>query len=392
MKRAITLVITGMPIVLAVPFAAAQHPGMDMHPLMPGRQLFVRCEIPGLSPPGKVEARLAIDSASEERALDQLLHLPAPAEPIRLLRFLPNGVLEQECKPTNDKEGRPAVELLIEGPTQSFRRWLIADDQERNRLASFIATWRFMAVADDAKRDELFQLFKTEFTRDPVLVVSRSDGGERRETALTLNKPWKPDGIACTITAREFLPDYAIDRSGRKPVNQSDRRRNPAALVDIEMDGRTESRWVFARFPEFSKQKEQSLPVRVSMECAIEGANDTPDFALVAVGESRMELWTRSQNTCESAAVVVGDEIAVTGSPYKFRIAGFVPRGTIEERYARGERSKGVPALEIEYSNEKKVASRTWLPLGHHRTILTPTGSMIVSLNVQGGADAMGHP
>ena len=86
------------------------------------------------------------------------------------------------------------------------------------------------------------------------------------------------DDLDCKIRVRKFYPDYAMDRTTLIPINQSDRRRNPAALVDIEHDGVTEARWVFAKFPGFQSRDSVKLPYQVTLDCPAQSASrsDTP--------------------------------------------------------------------------------------------------------------------
>ncbi|MEK7711335.1 MAG: hypothetical protein AAB341_05505 [Planctomycetota bacterium] len=372
--------------------AFAQPPTHGMHPLMTDQRMYVRCRMLNATPPSTVETMLAIDSPSAEATPNQMLHLPAPAPPIRFVQYLPHAVLEQNVAASADDGSPSAAEIVIEGPTQSFRRWLVAGDQERNRLTSYIGTWRYMTVADKAERDELFRQFETEFTRDPKLVVSRPDGEGARELQLAVDRTQTVDELKCRIRVRQFMPDYAMDRSTKSPVNKSDRRGNPAALVDIELDGKTESRWIFAKFPEFSQQHGDAPPIRVVLDCPVQGEGDTPDFALVTIARKTHEIWARAGGSTSARTLEMTDETNVPGSQYRFRIANYVPKGTMIETYRRDDQGKASPALQVEYANEKNSPTRLWLAMGHYRKIMTPVGAMVVSLEVQGESQQTGHP
>jgi hypothetical protein len=383
--------ISALACAAAVP-AFAQAPTHGVHPLMPDQRMYVRCRMLNATPPSTVETILAIDSPSAEETPDQALQLPAPAPPIRFVKYLPHAVLEQNVVASADDGSPSAAELAIEGPTQSFRRWLVAGDQERNRLISYIGTWRYMTVSDKAERDELLRLFETEFTRDPKLFVSRPDGEGVRELPFAVDKTQTMDELKCKIRVRQFMPDYAMDLSTKSPVNKSDRRGNPAAMVDIELDGKTESRWIFAKFPEFSQQRGDTLPIRVVLDCPVQGEGDTPDFALVTIARKTHEVWTRAGGSTSARTLEMTDETKVPGSQYRFRIANYVPKGTMIETYRRDEQGKASPALQVEYTNEKNSPTRLWLEMGNYRKIMTPVGAMVVSLDVQGESEQAGHP
>lgn len=372
--------------------AFAQSPTHGMHPLMPGQRLYVRCRMLNATPPSTVEAMLAIDSPSEEATPNQMLQLPAPAPPIRFVQYLPHAVLEQNVVASADDGSPSAAELAIEGPTQSFRRWLVAGDPERNRLTSYIGTWRYMTVTDKVERDELFHQFETEFTRDPKLSISRPDGEGVRELPLAVDKTQTIDELKCRIRVRQFMPDYAMDRSTKSPVNKSDRRGNPAALVDIEMDGKTESRWIFAKFPEFSQQHGDTLPIRIVLDCPAQGEGDTPDFVLLTIARKTHEVWTRGGGSTSARTLELTDETNIPGSQYRFRVTNYVPKGTMIETYRRDDQGKASSALQVEYTNEKNSPTRLWLAMGNYHRIMTPVGAMVVSLDVQGESEQAGHP
>ncbi|MEK7731143.1 MAG: hypothetical protein AAB363_04730, partial [Planctomycetota bacterium] len=189
------------------------------------------------------------------------------------------------------------------------------------------------------------------------------------------------DDLGCKIRVRKFYPDYAMDRTTLIPINQSDRRRNPASLVDIERDGVTETRWVFAKFPGFQSRESDKLPYQVMLDCPAESASDVPDFVLVTIGRQANEVWQREGGATTSRPLAQDDAIAIPHSPYRFRVTSFVPNARMIEEYRSVEKGKGGPALEIEYANAAGSPTKLWLELGHNRNVATPAGPMIVSFD-----------
>lgn len=351
---------------------------------MPGERLYVHHQLLYLSPPTAVSTPLAIQSPLNEERPNQLIELPAGAPPFRVLQFFPHASLKQIVVPANDGDGRPAVEVSIEGPTQSFRRWLVADDPERNRLTSYIGSWRYMSVADQAERDELLKQFETEFTRDPMLVVARADGGGARSVAVRGEAVQTLDELNCKVRVRKFFPDYAIDRTTLTPINQSDKRRNPAVLVDIEQEGVTETRWVFAKFPGFKSEEIARLPFQMTLDCPAQTASDLADFVLITAAGRTHEIWQRDGSATTSRPLAVDDLIAIPRSPYRFRVANFIPKARMTEEYQSVEKGKGGPALEIEYLNAAGSFAKVWLELEHNRNVATPAGPILVSFSAKG--------
>jgi hypothetical protein len=121
---------------------------------------------------------------------------------------------------------RRQVELSIAGPKQSFRRWLMAGDPERNRLSSYIGTWRFMAVKSKEERDALWRQFETEFTRAPEIVVRGEGTSNEQRIAAEVGRTYALDDQRGKITVKKFHPDCGMDRTTGEATNQSERRKN----------------------------------------------------------------------------------------------------------------------------------------------------------------------
>ncbi len=372
--------------------AAAQHSGHGSHPPMPGQQFYIGCRLENADPPVAIDAPLALWSLQQEADLTPSVALPGMEKPLRVLRYLPSAALDQRVVPDDSPRGRPAVEIAIEGPTQSYRRWLIADDPERNRLLSFIGTWRLLTADDRAQRDELLRQFENEFTRAPKLQISRWGGGPSHELDLTLDASQTLDDLKCTVRIRGFFSDYAMDDEAKKPVSRSDRRLNPAALVEIEYDGRTEQRWVFAKFPEFSRKDDNPWPFRVILDCPIESAGSTPDFAVLTIGQSLHEVWGRHDGRTTVKPLSLQEPIDISGSQYRFQVASFVPAGRIMENYRPADGAAGTPAIRIEVPDPTGSPTQLWLELGKPRVVPTAQGPMTVVFAAKQPAAPGGHP
>jgi hypothetical protein len=382
--------MAGLGWVAALVLAAAcsaQHPGgHGMHPLMPGQRVVFRVK----SETETGEVPLDVRAAEQQTAVDQKL-LSAGGSSLRLVRLLPHALLEQKVLPDEAGAASPAIEISIVGPAQSFRRWLQAGDPERNRLTSYIGTWRYMAVGDDAERSELFEQFETEYSRPPQLWIGRAGDSHALSLPLQLNETRKPAGLDCEIRVLQFLPDAAMASAGG-PVNRSQRRRNPAVQVEIRQADKTEVRWVFAKFPAFNEKPGNMLPFQLRLECPVEGPAEAPDFVLVTMARDRHELWTRIGHRAAARAIAPGEKIEITGSPYLFEISTVVAHAKMVEIYRPDEKGKAPPAIELEYVNEQKQPASMWLPLGHHRRLLTVDGPVMASLILENESPSLAHP
>jgi hypothetical protein len=361
--------------------APAQPGGHGVHPPMPTERFLFQCKLDGGQQPIAIEVPLELPTPMTPAKLDQTVELPSPLGSIRILHYLPTGRRQQTVVPDESADAKPAIEILIEGPTQSFDRWLVADNSERNRLSSLIGTWRYMVVADRRERDELFDQFKGELTRPPKLIISRSDGSDVQEVLVEDGKSHRLDSLGCKVHVGRFYPHFSMDKKTNEAVNLSDERRNPAVQVRLEREDQKEDRWVFAKFPDFQAGGSESLPYRLTLDCPPAKGQTTPDFALVTIGRSIHEAWTRHANKCSSAPLRLGKKMDVPGSQYAFSARRFVASARLEETYRPAEGRGGAPALKIEIIDGTGRATILWLESGRRRIFSTPQGPLTVAFS-----------
>jgi hypothetical protein len=371
-----SLIATGALLGAAV--VRAQPAGHGVHPPLPDQEFYLQCRLHTAGAPTVVEALVKLPSPSAPAELHQTVELPAPLAPLQLKRYLPQALLEQNVVPADGPQAVPAVGLSIDGPKQSFQRWLVANDPQRNRLVSFIATWRYMRVGDPPQRDELFAQFTEELIRPPKLRVSRLDGTDEHELAVRVGSVHTLDDLGCTLRIRSFYSHFGIDKDNAEPVNQSDKRLNPAVLVELEYDGEKEDRWAFAKFPDFSMHTSEAVPVRIRLDCPVEQTRAVPDFAVVTIGEALQEVWTRHAGKTVSKRVALDEPVEIPGSSYTFRIARFVPAGKLIEDYRAGGGRGATAALQLETIDASGERVVLWLPLGKQRVVSTTAGLLQV--------------
>ena len=390
---------------------SAQPHGHGGHPPMPNQKFYLQCRLESSGGPEQVEAAVDLTTPSAASELNQVVDLPPPLKPIRVMEYLPRAIVEQEViasplqSPLSGGTGggvcHPAIQISIDGPTQSHQRWLLAGDTERNRLISFIGRWRYMAVADKKQRDDLFVQFKTESTRPPKLIVSRMDRSGAQEVPVKEGLSRSLDELGCRVTVRRFFPHFAMDNETGKPTNLSKKRLNPAVLVDITYQGIQEQRWAFAKFPKFSTGEARNVPIRVMLDCPVDDTSGTPNFALVTTAARDHEVWTRHEGKITARPLALDDAVAIVGSQYNFRVTRFVASGRLVERYrpvagARfesrtSESRTGVPALKIEITDDVGKRTPLWLELGRSRVISTPKGPLTLAFSPRRTAASGGH-
>lgn len=248
-----------------------------------------------------------------------------------------------------------------------------------------------MSAADEEQRDELFRQFKAELTHDPTLRVSRADGSSPCELAARPGTAHGLDDLGCQVRVRAFYPHFSFDKETHKPVNQSDKRLNPAALVEIEHNGKKEERWVFAKFPDFKGKEAQALPFRVTLDCPLAGKRTTPDFVLVTIDRRAHEVWVRYDGNITARPVRVGERIDAPGSRYDFHIARFVESGRLVEECRPSDTKGAITALQATTTDASGRPLVVWLELGKKRVISTDKGRLVVSFGPRQIAPAAGR-
>jgi hypothetical protein len=370
----------------------AQSSVHPVHPPMSNRPLYLHVRWGEGSNIRTGEFQVALPSVATVTTLDQTVEWEGGRAPLRLVRYLPYATLEQRVAPADGTGGQPLIELFIEGPTQSFQRWLVAGDPERNRLVSFIGTWRFMSISDRGQRNDLFQQFETEFTRAPRLHVSRPDGSGARLLPLPMNGPLTLEELGATVRVLHFYPDFGRDSQTQEAVNRSPKRRNPAALVEITGPARAEKRWIFAKFPHFEPKESELPPLRIQLDCPVEGPDEIPDFVLVTIGREEMQAWTRHLGKTASAAVRAREPVAIPGTQYRFEIWDFVPAGRLTEAYRPTEPGKGKAALLLEVVGAPEEMGPVWLALGESKTIAVKPDPITLTFSDRPLRDSGEHP
>jgi hypothetical protein len=369
----------------------AQPAEHGFHPPMPDQKLYFYCHLDGGAEPVDVHVPLKLTSPSAPAELDQVVTLPTPLPPVSLKQYLPKAVLEQRAVPDEGPDAGRAVQVSIDGPSQSFRRWLVANDVDRNRLVSFIGTWRYMAVDDPRQRGKLLEQFENELTRSPVVLIQRTDTGRSAEVPAVAGTVSSLPALDCTVRVREFLPDFAFDNKTNQPVKKSDKRVNPAVKVVLERNGTREERWAFAKFPQFRSGSEDKLPFRVTLDCPLEKQGNTPDFMLVTVGVDAHEVWTRLADEVTAKALSLGEPVEITGSQYTFQLADYIPSGRLVEHYSSSQGRDTVTALQVEIPDASGAPKSFWLELGKQRVVPTAGGPITLAFGPQRVGSAGRH-
>jgi hypothetical protein len=345
---------------------------------------------------GSIPIRVA--EAQAPVPLSQVLDLAEGAGSIRLLRMLPRAARDQVVKPDETNASPPAVRISIDGPGQSNPAWLVANTPGRNSLTSFIAGWRYIAASNNQERDRLLAEFENETTRSPRVSISRLDGTGYHEIPAEEGEAQDIATLGCKIRVKRFLNHFGLDKATKKVVNQSSERVNPAVQVEIEHDGKTGTRWVFAKFPDYKMGESDQLPFAIRLDCPLDVANPLPRFVIATVEGARHELWSRIGNKHKASPLELEQKIPVPSTNFTFHLGQFVPSGRLVETYRPTDGKNSIAALEFEYRDRSGRQSTVWVEVGG-RKVLGDDQSLQVELweksaqeSIHAGNSAHGTP
>jgi|GEM_PF-2301245 len=372
---------------LAVP-AVAQH---GMHPPMPDQRfaLTVRSIESGAD---VIEVPLDLPSPTMPSDFSQHISLPNGKGAIHAVRYLPRAVVDQTVEAGTGEGAGPAVRVSIEGPAQSFERWLLGHDAERNRLQSLIGTWRYQAVADKSSRDLLYKQFETELTRDPVIQVRSEAGIVLREIPAKPGMTEKLAESGCTLAVVKFLPHFAIDDKKKTPISISEKRINPAVQVRVSCGQERFDRWLFSRFPEYTPGGVTPLPVPLRLDCPVGSERPIPAFVIITTGGTQQEIWERYEGETTARSLSAGQAVPIANSSYTFSVAKFVASGRLVETYRADESRRAVPAVRIETADAEGLPQSTWIALGEKSIVGAPGSRMVVGFGNWRATSGGGHP
>jgi hypothetical protein len=354
---------------------AAVTPAQPQHPEVSREKLYFECKLEVKGKEHKVEVPINLLSPQLPGKPDQEVKLPVGFPSVHLVHYLPWAKLKQSLVEDRGPGAGPAVILDIRGPKLSFQRALVARDPARNQLTSLIGHWKYLSAADPKDRDRLFKEYENELTRDPRLIVGRLDKRAATQIPVEAGKTHELKELGCTIRIKEFHSTYtAGQKTPPAPSSKPMKRFNPAVRLEIEWDGNKEEWLVFSRFPEFNRTGSKKAPYTVRLDCPHEQRQRVPHFAVVTVGETRHEVWTRVDGKTASRPLGPTDRVGIPGSKYTFGIAAFSPAARVQEDYELTKEKRASTVLKIRTTDLEGEPTTVWLRYARPRTVVTKVG------------------
>lgn len=130
-------------------------------------------------------------------------------------------------------------------------------------------------------------------------------------TAYPVAEPEAPAGSAAAYTVRvlRYLPDFSLDGPRGEAKSRSDQPNNPAVQVEVSGAGKTNTQWVFAKFPDFNSHGGEAgaMPLSFRFESTAPAMTEMPSI----------KAFKSTVEVLENKAVVQSRVIAVN-SPFSY--------------------------------------------------------------------------
>src|SRR5688572_3919340 len=333
------------------------------------------------------ERELVLTSGEDERrypltvnpyvrsTVGRLYALPANLGSIRVDEYIPNVALDLVYEPA--PRGRfDVIEIrTFFADQKADRLFLRRGELGGNQLITF--TYH-------GPDDRLFRNLTQPAGELGTLDVTF--GGETKsiDARESLGKPVTVGGRKVTI--REVFRSLTIGNGGKPEENPAQPDGNPAAVFDVEFDGRTESYYAFTLLPEHT-------PMRRGAGGMHEGQGP-PDFTaafryvprisrvwIFAFSDGLRHVITTTKGTTTSGPIGPGHPVRHPTMPVDFRIevARRIENAelTVQAEEPRKNRPQN-PALKLSGTG-KAAGTWDWLMLGDTVSLNLPNGSVAVS-------------
>jgi hypothetical protein len=282
---------------------------------------------------------------------------------IRIVDYVRDGVASAGLG-EGGEEDAPGIQFFLAGERLHAHQWLIAASPRFGRRDLGPIEVEFVIV----RSREIFESrFLSEDPSGISLFVDQKDGGAPCRIPLPASVGQEiPCGPDLVTKVEKFLLRARLVNGELTDVPDVDL--NPAAVVEISSDGRTETHTVFSRFPDFdsvhASEKGESLVGKLALDAP--SLVSKPLLAIIFGPDERLHVQLSTAVGREPAVPVsVGQSITLGGLGLALEVQRFLERAKPEIKIqpsAKG-RETGKGFIRLEASLGAKSESH-WLGLG----------------------------
>lgn len=272
-------------------------------------------------------------------------HVPKSPYTVTIQEYYPDAALVEEAINNSEELKNPAIFVQLYGSKEvTVEGWLVAKD--RNSYVDNKRNLKLEYLWIDSP--EAFQRASTQTgpSRKPTLTVTLEDKTTSKTVPIVVGESFDIGNYK--IKFLEFVLDFT-----RKflPINEQ-QPTNPAIHIELQGPAATESRWVFANFPDWDKMhpaKNKGL----KLTCSVPS-----DFSFVTQririlqgpDDKRLLTFIRDDKVIETVSWEMEGKYDIADTGQQLRIAKFYPHFGIKQSVVKQSDELKKPAIRVEIS------------------------------------------
>lgn len=282
---------------------------------------------------------------------------------IKILKFIPDAELRRNPINTSKEPKNPAVFVQLFGSEEvKAEGWLIANDRNwyEFKKAGIRLEYYWAETNDifEALISSDIQEKKKENDTEPRIGVILKDKNITEDFPININEDFSIENTGYSIK----ITEYTLDFTNRDlPINEQSPN-NPALKINIQGPQGLETRWVFAKYPEWdemhgTKYADLKLIFKMPDEILVKHL-----IKIVQRPEENNNryIYTNEGKVVENAYWELNRKYEIGNTGHQLRLLKFYPSFAIKEEVVQRSEELKNPALFIETSGPLGTASE-WL-------------------------------
>ncbi|MEE9585246.1 MAG: cytochrome c biogenesis protein ResB, partial [Candidatus Brocadiales bacterium] len=297
--------------------------------------------------PPKVELISYVKDQHREKVLPIDVGVPQgiPKSPytVTIKEYFPDAALLEEAVNNSEELKNPAIFVQLYGSEEvAIEGWLVAKDRntyiDNKRDLKLEYRWLDSAEAVDKAATQV------EASERPTLTVTLKDKKVSKEFPVEIGKSFSLEGYNI-----KFL-ELVLDFTRRDlPINQQ-QPVNPAVQIELQGPQGTESRWVFANFPDWDKMhptKNKGLKLTCSVP---QNTSFVSQQIRILQGPDNKRLFTyiKDEKVVETTSWEQEKRYNIGSTGQQLKIARFYPDFGIKQSVVKRSDELKKPALYVE--------------------------------------------
>ncbi|MFQ5862900.1 MAG: cytochrome c biogenesis protein ResB [Candidatus Brocadiales bacterium] len=270
-------------------------------------------------------------------------HVPRSPYTVTIKEYIPDAVVLEEAINKSEELENPAIFVQLYGSEEvAVEGWLVAKNRstyiDNIRDLKLEYKWLNSAEAFDKVATQV------EASEKPTLTVTLEDKKIAKEVPVEIGKSLSLEGYNI-----KFL-EFALDFTGRHlPLNQQ-QPVNPAVQIELQGPQGTESRWVFANFPDWDKMhptKNKGLRLTCKVPKDVSFVSQRIRI-LHGPNDKRLFTYIKDNKVVETMNWELEKKYTINSTNHQIKIAKFYPNFGIKQSVVKRSDELKKPAVLVE--------------------------------------------